>query len=95
MENYLPTCSITSANSRSKSCFTDTYIHLADVCRTLLKIHTFIEAQQEQSKIRQFFRQGEMSTLLKTCNTGLEGALEVFKVVNTVGLLPVAKKNAD
>ncbi|KAJ6575556.1 hypothetical protein DFH09DRAFT_1454858 [Mycena vulgaris] len=47
---------------------------------TLHKIHTFVEAQQEKSRIKQFFRQGEMSTLLKGCQTGLEQALEVFKV---------------
>ncbi|KAJ6552301.1 hypothetical protein DFH09DRAFT_1086079 [Mycena vulgaris] len=48
--------------------------------RTLHKIHTFVEAQQEKSRIKQFFQQGEMSTLLKTCYLGLEEALEVFKV---------------
>ncbi|KAJ6535813.1 hypothetical protein DFH09DRAFT_1283952 [Mycena vulgaris] len=47
---------------------------------TLYKIHTFVEAQQEKSKIRHFFRQGEMSKLFKDCNLGLQEALDQFKV---------------
>ncbi|KAJ7495495.1 hypothetical protein FB451DRAFT_1478361 [Mycena latifolia] len=47
---------------------------------TLHKIHTFVEAQQEKNRIKQFFRQGEMSTLLKDCYVGLEQVIEVFKI---------------
>jgi hypothetical protein len=47
--------------------------------RTLHKIHTFIKAQQEGSKIKYFFRHGEMNTLLKDCHSGLDQALQVFK----------------
>jgi hypothetical protein len=39
-----------------------------------------VEAQQEKMGIKMFFRQGEMATLLKSCTTGLEQALEVFAV---------------
>jgi hypothetical protein len=39
--------------------------------RTLRKIHTFVEAQQKGSKIKKFFRQGEIHTLLNDCNAGL------------------------
>ncbi|KAJ6576059.1 hypothetical protein DFH09DRAFT_1078411 [Mycena vulgaris] len=49
---------------------------------TLYKIHTFVEAQQDKSKIRHFFRQGEMSKLFKDCNTGLLEVLALFKVYN-------------
>ncbi|KAJ6529159.1 hypothetical protein DFH09DRAFT_1285359 [Mycena vulgaris] len=49
---------------------------------TLYKIHTFVEAQQDKSKIRRFFRQGEMSKLFKDCNMGLQVALDLFKVHN-------------
>ncbi|KAJ6550650.1 hypothetical protein DFH09DRAFT_609721, partial [Mycena vulgaris] len=49
---------------------------------TLYKIHTFVEAQQEKSKIRHFFHQGEMSKLLKACKMGLQEALDLFKVHN-------------
>ncbi|KAJ6521135.1 hypothetical protein DFH09DRAFT_1287227 [Mycena vulgaris] len=47
---------------------------------TLYKIHTFVEAQQEKSKIRHFFHRGEMSKLFKDCNLGLQEALDRFKV---------------
>ncbi|KAJ6556734.1 hypothetical protein DFH09DRAFT_1489180 [Mycena vulgaris] len=46
---------------------------------TLYKIHTFVEAQQDKSKIRHFFCQGEMSKLLKDCKMGLQEALDSFK----------------
>ncbi|KAJ6514669.1 hypothetical protein DFH09DRAFT_1288035 [Mycena vulgaris] len=49
---------------------------------TLYKIHTFVEAQQDKSKIRHFFRQGEMSKLLKDCNMSLQETLDLFKVHN-------------
>ncbi|KAJ7783997.1 hypothetical protein DFH07DRAFT_997497 [Mycena maculata] len=51
--------------------------------RTLHKVYSFIEAQQDKSRIRRFFRQGEMSTLLRECNAGLQKALEVFTVGET------------
>ncbi|KAJ6600432.1 hypothetical protein DFH09DRAFT_595284 [Mycena vulgaris] len=47
---------------------------------TLHKVHIFVEAQQDKSRIKQFFRQGEMNILLKSCHTGLEQAFNVFKV---------------
>jgi hypothetical protein len=53
---------------------------LMSVSRTLHKIHVFVEAQQDGNRIKQFFRQGEMSALLKDCNAGLKEALDVFKV---------------
>ncbi|KAJ7159333.1 hypothetical protein C8R43DRAFT_948262 [Mycena crocata] len=48
--------------------------------RSLQKIHTYVAAQPDQSKIHHFFRQGELSTLLKACNTGLQEALDGFKL---------------
>ncbi|KAJ6540031.1 hypothetical protein DFH09DRAFT_1396671 [Mycena vulgaris] len=54
--------------------------YLGKFTDTLYKIHTFVEAQQDKSKIRHFFRQGEMSKLLKDCNMGLQEALDSFKV---------------
>ncbi|KAJ7110952.1 hypothetical protein C8R44DRAFT_742726 [Mycena epipterygia] len=53
--------------------------------RTLHKIHTFVEGQQDGNKIKYFFRQNEMNTLRKDCHTGLKEALEVFKV--DIGLI--------
>jgi hypothetical protein len=48
--------------------------------RTLQKILIFVNAQQGSSKIKHFFRQSEMNTLLKDCRYGLDQALEAFKV---------------
>jgi hypothetical protein len=54
------------------------------IYRTLHKIHTFAEAQQDGSKIKYLFRQSEMNTLLKDCQSGLEEASEVLKVCRTL-----------
>ncbi|KAJ6603424.1 hypothetical protein DFH09DRAFT_1068586 [Mycena vulgaris] len=48
--------------------------------QTLHKIHKFVEAQQDGNKIKQFFRQVEMNTLLKDCRAGLQQAVDVFKI---------------
>jgi hypothetical protein len=47
--------------------------------RTLHKIHTFVEAQQGGNKVMNFFRQSEMSTLLKACKAGLQQGVESFQ----------------
>ncbi|KAJ7303783.1 P-loop containing nucleoside triphosphate hydrolase protein, partial [Mycena albidolilacea] len=47
---------------------------------TLHKVNTFMEAQQHGSRIRKFFRQGEMNILLKECNMGLQQALNIFGI---------------
>jgi hypothetical protein len=39
-----------------------------------------VEAQHEKNGIKMFFRQGEMAALLKSCTTGLDQAVDVFKV---------------
>ncbi|KAJ6595211.1 hypothetical protein DFH09DRAFT_1413276, partial [Mycena vulgaris] len=64
---------------------------------TLYKIHTFVEAQQEKSKIRHFFRQGEMSKLFKDCNLGLQEALDQFKLqdINLLTEVVVMQKIAE
>jgi hypothetical protein len=53
---------------------------LMTIVRTLHKIHTFVEAQQNGSTLKKFFHQGEMSKLLKDCRAGLQQGLETFKV---------------
>ncbi|KAJ7648641.1 P-loop containing nucleoside triphosphate hydrolase protein, partial [Mycena polygramma] len=60
--------------------------HLVNFTETLQKINTFVEAQQNGSKLRKFFHQGEMSTLLKDCKAGLEQELEFFQI-KTLGLI--------
>ncbi|KAJ7894085.1 hypothetical protein B0H13DRAFT_1886058 [Mycena leptocephala] len=54
--------------------------HIGKFTETLHKIHTFVEAQQNGSKVKKFFRQGEMGTLLKDCKAGLQQGFEVFQV---------------
>ncbi|KAJ7160613.1 hypothetical protein C8R43DRAFT_1105222 [Mycena crocata] len=53
--------------------------HVAQFTETLHKIHTFLEAQRD-SRIKQFFRQGEMTGLFKECKVGLQQALDVFTI---------------
>ncbi|KAJ7712271.1 hypothetical protein B0H16DRAFT_1744312 [Mycena metata] len=53
---------------------------IAEFTDTLHKIYAFIEIQQDGNKIRQFFRQSEVNKLLKDCHTGLDHAIESFKV---------------
>ncbi|KAJ7866488.1 hypothetical protein B0H13DRAFT_2670743 [Mycena leptocephala] len=54
--------------------------HIGGFMETLHKIYTFVEAQQDGNKIKRFFRHSEMTALLKDCKSGLDRALEVFKV---------------
>ncbi|KAJ7435001.1 hypothetical protein FB451DRAFT_1465777 [Mycena latifolia] len=58
-----------------------------DLLRTLHKIHTFVEAQQDGSKIMRFFHQIETKTFLGECRAGLQQAFEVFKTENGVAAL--------
>ncbi|KAJ6552573.1 hypothetical protein DFH09DRAFT_1280887 [Mycena vulgaris] len=58
--------------------------NLGKFTETLHKIHTFVEAQQEKSKIKKFFRQGEISKLLKNCHAGLAEAFDLFKRSNNM-----------
>ncbi|KAJ7722701.1 hypothetical protein B0H16DRAFT_1473225 [Mycena metata] len=60
---------------------------IAEFTVTLHKIYTFIEIQQDGNKIRQFFRQSEVNKLLKDCHTGLDQAIESFKVQNRFTML--------
>ncbi|KAJ7933215.1 hypothetical protein B0H13DRAFT_1856247 [Mycena leptocephala] len=63
--------------------------------KTLHKIHTFLEAQQKGSKVKKFFRQGEMSTLLKECKAELQQMLDFFQI-KTVNLMKdVTKMQED
>jgi hypothetical protein len=58
---------------------------LTTAIRTLHKIHTFVEAQQNGSRVKKFFRQGEMSTLLSDCKAGLQQGFEFFQVWHLFG----------
>ncbi|KAJ7458627.1 hypothetical protein FB451DRAFT_1372295 [Mycena latifolia] len=54
---------------------------------TLHKIHTFVEAQHDGNRIKQFFRQNEMNKLFKECQAGLQEAIEVFEIESGVTIL--------
>jgi hypothetical protein len=60
--------------------------------RTLHKIHTFIEAQQNRGKLKRFLGQGDMTTLLKDCKTGLQQSQEVFQVGHIIVLATTNSK---
>ncbi|KAJ6535375.1 hypothetical protein DFH09DRAFT_1404462 [Mycena vulgaris] len=55
--------------------------HLGKFAETLHMVLLFVESRQE-NRIKHFFRQGEMNTLLKNCRTGLQQALDIFKAWN-------------
>ncbi|KAJ7100546.1 hypothetical protein C8R44DRAFT_859395 [Mycena epipterygia] len=54
--------------------------HVGKFTKTLHKIHTFVEAQQDRNRLTHFFRQNEMNTLRKGCSEGLEEALKFFTI---------------
>ncbi|KAJ7467660.1 hypothetical protein FB451DRAFT_1369314 [Mycena latifolia] len=61
--------------------------HVGKFMETLHKIHTFVEAQQDGSKIKSFFRQTETKTLLSECRAGLQEVLEAFKTETNITAL--------
>jgi hypothetical protein len=48
--------------------------------RTLHKVNTYVGAQQDGNTFKRLFRLGEMNTLLKACQAGMDEALNVFEV---------------
>jgi hypothetical protein len=56
-----------------------------DMYSAIRTLHTFVEAQQNSSKLKSFFGQGEMGTLLKDCKAGLQQGLEIFQVWHLFG----------
>jgi hypothetical protein len=48
--------------------------------RTLHKVYTFLEMQQDGNKIKHLFHINDMQKLLKDCHAGLDQAVEVFEV---------------
>ncbi|KAJ7094852.1 hypothetical protein C8R44DRAFT_951508 [Mycena epipterygia] len=57
-----------------------------ELTETLHKVHAFMEAQQDGNKIKHFFRQSEMKTLLSDCHTGLEKVFDMFKIEGALNL---------
>ena len=48
--------------------------------RTLHKIYTYIESQQDRNKIKHLFRTINMNNLVKDCHRELDDAKKVFEV---------------
>ncbi|KAJ7146634.1 hypothetical protein C8R44DRAFT_845700 [Mycena epipterygia] len=57
-----------------------------ELTETLHKVHAFMEAQQDGNRIRHFFRQSELKTLLNECHTGLQHAVDMFKMEGAINL---------
>ncbi|KAJ7888394.1 P-loop containing nucleoside triphosphate hydrolase protein [Mycena olivaceomarginata] len=69
--------------------------HIGRFSETLHKIHTFVEAQQSSSKIKRFFRQGEMNTLLRDCKTELQQGLEFFQIKSVNVMKDIAELHEE
>ncbi|KAJ7755264.1 hypothetical protein B0H16DRAFT_732635 [Mycena metata] len=70
---------------------------IGNFTQTLHKIHTFLEAQQSGSKVKKFFRQGELNGLLKDCKAGLQQRTQFFqiKTFDTVSTAREMEKQAQ
>ncbi|KAJ7078800.1 hypothetical protein C8R44DRAFT_895860 [Mycena epipterygia] len=53
---------------------------------TLHKVYAFTVAQQDGNKIKHFFRQSEMKTLLSDCYIGLQNTLDKFKMEGAINI---------
>ncbi|KAF8208996.1 hypothetical protein K438DRAFT_1929994 [Mycena galopus ATCC 62051] len=73
----------------------DVLKQLGRFAETLHKVHTFLESQQNGNKVKQFFRQGEMSTLLKDRRSGLKEAFAFFQVPAGNVMSNIAKMRED
>jgi hypothetical protein len=56
------------------------YHTLTKGIRILHKIYTFVEAQQKGNRVKSFFHQGELGTLFKDCQAGLQQSFDFFQV---------------
>jgi hypothetical protein len=61
-------------------CLWETYYSLTIGTRILHKIYVFVEAQQKGNKMKNFFHQGEINTLLKDCQAGLQQSINSLQV---------------
>ncbi|KAJ7461209.1 hypothetical protein FB451DRAFT_1498459, partial [Mycena latifolia] len=66
--------------------------HIGDFTKTLHKIYTFCEAQQDGNKLKLLFRQNETNKLFNECRAGLQQASEVLKIATGGTILTDALK---
>ncbi|KAJ6528192.1 hypothetical protein B0H19DRAFT_1243170, partial [Mycena capillaripes] len=69
--------------------------NIGNFTRVLHQIHTFVEAQQGGSKVKNFFRQSEISTLLKACKAGLQEGFENFQIKNADLMKAITEMQED
>ncbi|KAJ7309479.1 P-loop containing nucleoside triphosphate hydrolase protein, partial [Mycena albidolilacea] len=91
MENIHPVlCTIISLYLKSETVEPLAPAMLDNIGRfmeTLHKIYTFLEAQQDQNKLRHLFHNNEMQNLLQGCHAGLDQAAEVFKITTRPAII--------
>ncbi|KAJ7813289.1 hypothetical protein B0H14DRAFT_3750856 [Mycena olivaceomarginata] len=69
--------------------------HVGKFTEALHKVYTFVEAQQKGNKVKNFFRQGEMSTLFKDCQAGLQQSVDFFQIGGPRALPNIAEMQKD
>ncbi|KAJ7738554.1 hypothetical protein B0H14DRAFT_3168166 [Mycena olivaceomarginata] len=69
--------------------------HIGKFTEILHKIYTFVETQQKGNKVKSFFRQGEISTLLKDCQAGLQQSFDFFQIQRPRALPDIAEMRKD
>ncbi|KAJ7321296.1 hypothetical protein DFH08DRAFT_384191, partial [Mycena albidolilacea] len=69
--------------------------HVGKFTEILHKIYTFVEAQQKGNRVKSFFRQGEINTLLKDCQTGLQQCFDFFQIEGPRSLPDITEMQKD
>ncbi|KAJ7857962.1 hypothetical protein B0H14DRAFT_678239, partial [Mycena olivaceomarginata] len=69
--------------------------HVGKFTEILHKIYMFVEAQQKGNKVKNFFRQGEMSTLFKDCQAGLQQSFDFFQIDGSRALPGITEMQKD
>ncbi|KAJ7063969.1 hypothetical protein C8F01DRAFT_1081361 [Mycena amicta] len=66
--------------------------NLGQFTETLHKLYAFMHTRQQTNRLTQFLRQNEMNALMKDCQSGLQHALEIFKVNQHIKTLTEMKE---
>ncbi|KAJ7721099.1 hypothetical protein B0H14DRAFT_587654 [Mycena olivaceomarginata] len=69
--------------------------HIGKFTEILHKLHVFVEAQQKGNKVKNFFRQGELSALLKDCQAGLQQSFNFFQIERPRDLADLMEMQKD
>ncbi|KAJ7896607.1 P-loop containing nucleoside triphosphate hydrolase protein, partial [Mycena olivaceomarginata] len=69
--------------------------HVGKFTKILHKIYTYVEAQQKGNRVKSFFRQGELGTLLKDCQAGLQQSFDFFQIEGPRALSGITEMQKD